>query len=175
MSALRGDVRDVHQPVTEWVDRQIARFENALAIAFLTVVTCLVMLQIIFRFVLNRPLSWSGEAATYILVWLTFIGMAIAQRERAHVSMDILPKVTGLADRLVAWLRWGAMAGLFVVLGLGGLQLAIIHSVEHSPALEIPTWVVFSALPVGGLLGVWHLFLAMPVGCREEEGDQRWS
>ena len=168
-------MRGLHHPVTAWIDRQIGRLENALAITFLMVVTCIVVLQIVFRFVLNRPLSWSGEAATYILVWLTFVGMAIAQRERAHVTMDILPKVTGPTGRLIAWLRWGVMAGLFIVLGLGGLDLAIIHSVERSPALDIPTWVVFSALPVGGLLGLWHLSVAMPSGCREGEGDRRWS
>ncbi len=174
MSALSWHMRESNRRITAWIDRQVTKLENALAIAFLTVVTCLVMLQIVFRFFLDRPLSWSGEACTYILVWLTFVGMAIAQRERAHVTMDVLPRLKGLGEQMVAWLRWAAMAGLFLALGLGGLDLAMIHSVEHSPALGVPIWVVLSGLPVGGLLGIWHLSLATPMARRQEEGDQQW-
>jgi TRAP-type C4-dicarboxylate transport system permease small subunit len=86
------------------IDRGVARFENVLGIVLVITVVTVVILQIIFRFFLHQPLSWSGETATYLLLWITFLGMAIAQRERAHPAMQVLPKLPGALQRPVDWI-----------------------------------------------------------------------
>ncbi|PYM12505.1 MAG: hypothetical protein DMD81_23845, partial [Candidatus Rokuibacteriota bacterium] len=38
---------------------------------------------------INRPIAGSDEIATLVLVWLTFLGGAVAQRKRAHPSVSL--------------------------------------------------------------------------------------
>jgi TRAP-type C4-dicarboxylate transport system permease small subunit len=156
------------------IDRGVARFENVLGIILVITVVTVVTLQIIFRFFLHQPLSWSGETATYLLLWITFLGMAIAQRERAHPAMQVLPKLPGALQRPVEWICWLGTAGMFLFLGLGGLELSFLHHVQRSPATGLPIWVVYSGLPVGGTLGLWHTLRDLPGLLRGEEAPKAW-
>ena len=164
-----------HISLINRIDRGIAVCENLFGITLVITVVLVVALQIIFRFVLNQPLSWSGETATYILVWMTMLGMAIAQRERAHVAMQVLPRMSPVAQAVVDWLCWLATLGMFLSLGAGGLELGILHHVQRSPATGVPIWVVYCALPVGGALGLWHTLRDLPrLLKREREGEPAW-
>jgi len=156
------------------IDRAITRFENVLGVALIVTVVIVVAMQIVFRFCLSQPLSWSGETATYLLVWTTFLGMAIAQRERAHVTMQVLPNLSRAARRVVDWICWFATFGMFFFLGAGGLQLSFLHHVQRSPATGLPIWVVYCALPVGGALGLWHTFQDLPRLLRHDDGTKAW-
>ena len=156
------------------IDRTIALLENALGVTLVITVVIVVLLQVVFRFFLDSPLSWSGEVAIYILVWTTFLGMAIAQRERAHVAMQVLPAMPRVVRRTVDWICWLSVLGMFVVLGWGGLELALLHHVQRSPATGVPIWSIYSALPVGGALGIWHTFRDLPGLVRGEEGTKGW-
>jgi TRAP-type C4-dicarboxylate transport system permease small subunit len=49
-----------------------------------------VLAGVISRYVVNRPIAGSDEIATLVLVWLTFLGGAVAQRRRAHPSVSLL-------------------------------------------------------------------------------------
>jgi TRAP-type C4-dicarboxylate transport system permease small subunit len=151
------------------INRRIALFENLLGILLVITVVSVVAMQIVFRFFLSQPLSWSGELAAYILVWATFLGMAIAQRERTHVAMRILPPMSGMTQRAVDWACWLATFGMFLLLGIGGLELGILHHIERSPAMGLPIWLIYAALPIGGGLGLWHTIQDLPSLIRGEE------
>ena len=174
MENAQGRQRAPFSPIRR-IDRVIAVCENLLGITLVITVVLVVALQIIFRFVLSQPLSWSGETATYILVWMTMLGMAIAQRERAHVAMQVLPRMPPAAQAIVDWLCWLATLGMFLSLGAGGLELGILHHVQRSPATGLPIWVVYCALPVGGVLGLWHTLQDLPrVLKRGGKGEPAW-
>ncbi len=173
MNTVTNDAKSLWSLLTR-IDRQVTRFENGLGILLVVTVTVVVTLQIVFRFFLNSPLSWSGELATYILVWLTFLGLAIAQRDHAHVALHLLPDLSGPTEQVMNWARWIAAVGLFIVMGGGGLSLAFMHNVESSPAIGLPIWVVYAGMPLGGILGVWHLALVLPGLLQGEKGESRW-
>ncbi len=156
------------------INRMVALAENVLGIALVVTVVIVVSMQVGFRYFLNQPLSWSGETATYLLVWTTFLGMAVAQRERAHVAMQVLPTMPRLAQRTVDWICWLATFGMFLSLGLGGLELAFLHHIQRSPATGLPIWVVYTAVPVGGALGIWHTVQDLPGLIRGAERPKGW-
>ena len=56
----------------------------------LTVMVLLIFLQVIFRYVLQLPLSWAEELAQYVFSWLIFSGATIAYRENKHISVELL-------------------------------------------------------------------------------------
>ena len=48
-----------------------------------------VLAGVVSRYVVNHPIAGSDEIATLVLVWLTFLGGAVAQRRRAHLSVSL--------------------------------------------------------------------------------------
>lgn len=62
------------------------------AISGLTLCTMVLLIftQVIFRYVLKSPLSWSEELAQYVFSWLIFAGSAVAYRENKHVNVDLV-------------------------------------------------------------------------------------
>src|SRR5215211_481484 len=86
---------------------------DSVALRALEVATVLVMLvevavvatAVFFRYVLNRPIAGSDEIATLLLVWMTYLGGAVALQRRLH------PSVTLVYDRLPAAAR-GPVSGL---------------------------------------------------------------
>ncbi|HEY0798257.1 MAG TPA: TRAP transporter small permease, partial [Candidatus Baltobacteraceae bacterium] len=134
------------------LDRLVALFENTLAFVLVVGVLLVVTMEIVFRYFLHSPLSWSEELAQYVLVWMSFLGLAIAQRDNAHIAMQIFPKINDAP--LGRWSAWAGMVLLFVLLGYGGLRLAIVNGGELSFAMSMPFWVVYMSLPLCGVLGL---------------------
>jgi len=76
---------------------RILRISNAvhisavyLAIAFLIMMTGLIIVSVFMRYVLNTGLRWGEEVSKLFMVWFTFIGMAVGIRHRLHISINII-------------------------------------------------------------------------------------
>ncbi|WP_332446129.1 TRAP transporter small permease [Sphaerochaeta sp.] len=65
--------------------------EYLMAVCF-GVMTIAIFLQVVFRYVLKSPLSWSEELARYLFVWVSFIGGVIAARNGQHIGVELLVK-----------------------------------------------------------------------------------
>jgi TRAP-type C4-dicarboxylate transport system permease small subunit len=63
------------------------------------------------------------------------------------------------------------MALLFLLIGGGGLALAMANSVQRSPAMGFPIWLVYASMPLAGLLGLWHLATDIPALLRGEDEE----
>ena len=79
-----------------------ARCLEATAILMMAVEVVVVLAGVFFRYVLNRPIAGSDEIAGLLLVWMTFIGGAVAQRRRSHPSVSIV--VQRLSSTVVPYL-----------------------------------------------------------------------
>jgi TRAP-type C4-dicarboxylate transport system permease small subunit len=155
------------------LDLLVALFENTLAFILVVGVLVIVAMQIVFRFFLHSPLSWSEELATYILVWTAFLGLAIAQRDNSHISVQIFPKIN--AAPLGRWSAWTGMVVLFCLIGVGGLLLSIQNGEEQSPAMGLPFWVVYMVLPLSSILGLYHSARAIPDLLKPPKPAQPWT
>jgi len=97
-----------------------------------------VLLGVLTRYVLGNQLSWTEELATFLLVWLTFLGAAMAYRDKASLSTTLLVLALGVA--------------LFLI---GGISLFMERweSGQQMPTLGIRRAWLYLAVPVcGGLL-----------------------
>jgi hypothetical protein len=69
------------------------------------------MFQIITRFVLEQPAEWTEVLIRFSLIWMVFMGIPMAFRQGAMVSVDVLyrwspPHVKRVLDWVVTWRRW---------------------------------------------------------------------
>jgi len=93
--------------ILAWLERH---GEEAVAGACLCVLSALVFGQVVMRYVLRSPMSWSDEVASWCMVGLVYFGAAFAVRERAHIRVLIaivaLPRSAGLAVGILADALW---------------------------------------------------------------------
>lgn len=72
------------------IDRVTTGLSMAVACAMLALAACLGMLQIITRFVLEQPAEWTEVTIRFSLIWMVFMGIPMAFRQGAMVSVDVM-------------------------------------------------------------------------------------
>ncbi len=70
-----------------WVDRN---FEPILMALIFYVMTTIVTLQVILRFVFNTGFSWAEEVARFLFVWLMYFSISYATRNNGHINITFL-------------------------------------------------------------------------------------
>ena len=127
-------------------------------------------------------LSWAQELCIYMFVWMAKFGAAYGVRSGIHVGVDVLVNrlpvdwrrkgvmiaficgtiFTGIIGTLGATFVWenGLHYALFTLLGMG---VGDVPQGPTTPDLEWPTWVIYSAVPLGSYL---MCFRFMQVGWR---------
>ena len=58
-------------------------------IIFIVMVT-VVLSQVFFRYVLRVSVPWTEEFARYLLIFITFLGGALAVRDKKHISINVI-------------------------------------------------------------------------------------
>jgi len=109
--------------------------------------------QVVSRFVFNAPFSWSEELARYLQVWLIMLGAASCLRKGMHLSVDYaVHALRHSAKRILNLLSLAAMLFFLAVVFVSGVSLMVTTASQRTPALQIPIWAVYAAIPVGSLL-----------------------
>ena len=128
------------------------------------------------RYILRISLSWPEELARYVLVWLMFFGVAAAAATRSQIVVDtLLELVSPRVRRVLEGI--GALAGLVAVGAPGVDEPAALFgpaSRSTSPATGIPSFWIYLAIPVGGvLLGSVRPGRSRPAPSREAAPGRR--
>lgn len=106
--------------------------------------------NVFMRYVLGSPLFATAEVSHLLMVWLSFLGIAVAAAERRHMAMDLvdsmLPersaRLLSIAISLVV-----VATSMYVV--YSGVRLTLFNRPLHSEQLQISYAYFYSAVPVG--------------------------
>ncbi len=140
--------------VIKWLDRHLEEF---LMMVFLCLMVIIMGLQVFMRYVLNNSLSWPEEITRYFFIWYIFLGMSYCIREDRHIKVDI---VTNLLPNKIKRILAIITDILFIIFCIYLLQKGIpiiqrlISTKQSSPALRLPMYLVYLALPVGLFLTI---------------------
>jgi len=116
-----------------------------------------VLAGILSRFVFHVSLSWTTEVSVTLMIWMTFLGIAIAVRDRVQVAFELFEgKLTGRWHVAVTLTQMLLMGFLLVSLAWGGWLFTQLGMEQQTPS-GIPQWVSFAAVPVGSVLSLLHL------------------
>lgn len=141
-------------------DDILAKGEAAVLIGLVVVMTVVVFLQVVYRYVLTQPLHWSEELARYLFVWLSVLGAALGVQKQGHFGLDVffrmLPKQGQWLMRLLIHLLIGSVVAVLIIYGIILVQKTAL---QESPAMGIPMSWAYACLPVGAALMAIHLFI----------------
>jgi len=116
-----------------------------------------VAVQVFFRYALNHSLFWSEELARYLLVWLTFLGASVAYRRKMHPGIDIVyARMSASIQRTLSIFIHFISTVLFGIMIFYGFQFSYFVRLQISPALYLPKWIVFSIIPLSGIIFMIH-------------------
>ena len=138
----------------------ITRILSTALIILMAVIVLDVSWQVITRFILQDPSSYTEELAGFLLIWIGLLGSSYALYTKSHLGIDILTsKLTGFRKRLTQ-IMIHIIVILFAlfVLVIGGVRLVNITLTlnQISPALGIPMGYVYVVLPLTGILMIYY-------------------
>lgn len=143
------------------VDKCLSMIENAVIILGLSVMFLILLAQVIMRYVFSRPLTWSEEAARFIFVYVSFIGISYAYRQKGHIRMEVVVNLFPQAVRrgLEVLINLGTIA-LFCYMIPFSFRFIGIQAGVKATATHIPMSIVYTALPLGMALSCVRLLIS---------------
>lgn len=117
--------------------------------------------QVISRYVLNAPSTFSEELLRFGVIWLSLIGAAYASGRSTHMAVDLFKDMAKGRLRLILDFLVPIAFIVFAVtvLILGGMQAVIISAQQYSAVLRVPMGAIYAALPTSGVLIVLYSIL----------------
>jgi len=142
--------------LTKWIDKAL----STLLIALMGLMVMVVTWQVVTRFLLPTPSSYTEELARYLLIWIGVLGSSYALRTSAHLGIDILStKLKGKQKDALTLLIYSLVI-LFatLILVIGGIKLVMLTFTleQTSAALGIKMGYIYSVLPLSGLLMIYY-------------------
>lgn len=136
----------------------IDNFEEYFVVWTMAIMTILVFVQVVMRYVFSNSLSWSEELARFIFMWVSWIGASYAVRERAHFRVEMFADMMKGEKRkwfeFIILFIWFAFSVFMAFIGTR-LIIFLIETGQISAAMEIPMSWVYASVPVGcGLMAL---------------------
>ncbi|QUH28185.1 TRAP transporter small permease [Vallitalea guaymasensis] len=129
--------------------------EEYILIVIFPIMTITVFISTIFRYFKLGAIPWSEELARYLMIWIAYIGASLGIKKNAHLGVEILVNKLPKSLKSVAKYFRVAIILLFNALIISFSYKIINHQMnmgQLSPAMAIPIWYAYLAIPVGALL-----------------------
>lgn len=135
----------------EWLanlNERICIVSRNTAGALLAAMTAIVLLQVVFRYVLNDSLIWTEEVSKTMMVWAAFLVAPWAYRHGANVGIDLLAEALPAKARRLLGMLLNALV-LWIVAAFGWESLGLVERgfSIRAASLELPVGWFFTVLP----------------------------
>lgn len=140
-----------------------------LSIGFLVIAASLALFQVVTRFVFSSPSTWSEVITRSAMIWSVFLGVAVAFRHGAMISVEIIQQVLPPRLGLGLFLLANALSVVFFAfLFWQGWSMTERVMRQNLAALDISIAWVYAALPIGS---VFIIIAAVACMIRGAQGD----
>lgn len=135
---------------------KINRMFRIFLAALMALMVMSVTWQILSRYLLAAPSSWTEELARFLMVWIGILGASYAYRVKMHLGIDLLAQSLSGRRAFVLDVFVNAVVAVFAlaVMVVGGSKLVAMtwELNQLSPALGLPMAWVYIVVPLSGLL-----------------------
>jgi TRAP-type C4-dicarboxylate transport system permease small subunit len=125
----------------------------------MSLMTLFIFAQVIFRYALKLPLSWSEELSRYLFTGITLFGAVLLYRTNTHINMTLLKdaiKIKALQSALDIAAQVLTLIFLLIVIRYGfPLSIRMLNLGGISPSMPwFKIGYVYIALPIAALFSV---------------------
>ncbi|WP_082232974.1 TRAP transporter small permease [Halobacillus massiliensis] len=120
--------------------------------------------QVISRYFLNAPSTFTEELLRFLLVWTSILGATYAFGSNQHLAITFLKnKFKGKNKLVIRIINDVFILGFaYLIMIRGGMEVVNVTMGQLTPILGIPMGVVYSILPVSGVLIIIYKLLLLP-------------
>jgi TRAP-type C4-dicarboxylate transport system permease small subunit len=142
------------------ISRRLDQAMKFLAGFLIAAMTILVFLQVVFRYLLDAPLDWSEEMASFAFVWMALLGASVGLKNDDHPGLDIFYQIfPDWAKKLCGIIINLAILFMLVVLFIFGLKLTIAMQMQRTAALGYSISYVYAVLPLSAVIMFIHVLV----------------
>jgi len=139
---------------------KLNRVLEVFLVFLMTVLVMDVLWQVISRYLLSSPSSFTDELAGFLLIWVGLLGAAYVAGRKEHLAIDILIRKSPPARQKLLLYLIHSLIFLFAlsVMVTGGVILMYTRFVLQvkSAALQLPLGYVYIILPISGLIIMYY-------------------
>ncbi len=147
------------------LERFTTRIALVAAIAFLVTASGLSIYQVLTRFVLGAPSTWSEVAARSAMIWSVFLGVAPAFAYGSMISIEVVQTaLPRLAGRVLMVVSAALSLIFFAVVFWQGWAMTERVANQTVAGLQISISWAYAALPVGSLFALPAIAAALVRG-----------
>ncbi|GAB2883967.1 TRAP transporter small permease [Paralcaligenes ginsengisoli] len=168
-----ASLQDIAVPIIRFLDRTLFRLISILTQLLILSAVAAGFYQVIARFVLQAPADWSEAWTRASLIWMVLLGIVLAFRGGAMLSVEMLHSV--LAGRKKRWLEHLLMlisVGFLVFMAWVGSEMTWRVRFQNVPSLNISISWIYLAIPVGTALAALAVIVRWAEGPSEAVSDE---
>ncbi len=151
----------------------LKKAEDICLIVCICAIVFLMVLQVVTRYVVVLPAPWSAELGTFCLVWMVFLGAAVAARRNRHVRVESI--ISRLPVSLQYAIQIGILLGILTMLSIlvyFGFVRAQMSFSSILPATRIPMTFIMISVPIACFLMIIHYVVALYKHLRSNPGGK---
>jgi TRAP-type transport system small permease protein len=141
-------------------ERYLVAANRGIIFLMMAVMTTLVFVNVVARYVFNVSIIWAEEVSQYLMIWIAYLGAGLALREGRHVALEMLhDRLPVVLSRKVRMAVGGLVLAFLGWVTVLGFQFAVFVWNQETPVLNISLGIPSLAIPIGTLLFAVHLVL----------------
>ena len=133
----------------ERMDAGLARAEQSLLVCCLAVMMVTAFAQIAIRNIFGVGLTWSEPMVRYLVLWVGFLGSALAVREGRHITIEVASLWSPARNsRLAPAVSQLVSAGVCTILAWAAIRF--VHDeaqIGGDSVLDVPAWIPEAIIP----------------------------
>lgn len=150
------------ESLVDRVDRLLAKGEAAVVVIVLFVMIGLSSLNLLLHKAFGAGLEWADIVVRQMVLWIGFMGGALATSEGRHIAIDLvgklMPPKPAAAVRVVTSAAAGVLAGFMLKASIQFVKDE--HEMGTTLVGELPSWPFKLVIPLALGLIVFHFFVA---------------
>lgn len=117
----------------------------------------LLMASVLFRYLFNSPIIWGDEIVRYSLIWMTFVGAALATKEKQHIQVDVIDMVLPkLGQKMTNWFVDVVVTAFMVFFIYYGIRMTDFQRGMFGETLNWFSYAyVYVSIPIGALFTIF--------------------
>jgi TRAP-type C4-dicarboxylate transport system permease small subunit len=143
------------------IDKVADKVEKATRVTCVTLgggMAAVLICGVIARYVMQNPMVWTEEIARVLMIWMAFLGISIATRQRSHLGVTLLVvRLPMPLQRLVKMFTDGLTMWFLYILTVYGIQMVETGKAQIETATGISMSYFFICVPLCGLLAMIQL------------------
>ncbi|MCQ9124593.1 C4-dicarboxylate ABC transporter permease [Rodentibacter caecimuris] len=129
---------------------------STLCVVLSSFLVCCVVWQVLSRYLLNAPSTYTDEIARFLFIWVGLMGAAYALGQKKHLAIDLLMSKFEHSPihqhrlQLIINLISATFASVIMCYGGFNLVMETVNNGQISPVLGIQMGLVYLAIPLSG-------------------------